>query len=137
MPDRDIAVFFYGLFMDADELRRKGFRPARVRRARVRGFALRIGQRATLVPEPTGCVHGVLMELPHAEVDRLYSEPGVQAYRPEAVLAEGVDGEAVPALCFNLPEAPDPTESNAEYAARLRELGRRLELPSDYVEGIA
>lgn len=137
MPDRDIAVFFYGLFMDADALRRKGFRPVRVRRARVRGFALRIGQRATLVPEPTGCVHGVLMELPHAEVDRLYSEPGVQAYRPEAVLAEGVDGAVVPALCFNLPEAPDPAETNAEYAAKLRELGRRLELPADYVESIA
>ena len=77
MPRR-IAVFFYGLFMDADILRSKAIDPAGPRRASVSGFALRIGQRATLVPDPDGRAHGVLMELQHEEIDRLYADPSVQ-----------------------------------------------------------
>jgi len=44
-------------------------------RARVPGFALRIGQRATLVPDPKAHVYGVLMELSHDEIERVYAEP--------------------------------------------------------------
>jgi len=31
---------------------------------------------------------------------------------------------------------PSPEEANSDYAAKLRDLARRLELPSDYVERI-
>ena len=136
MPAQQIAVFFYGLFMDAELLRAKGAHPVNPRLASVPGFALRIGQRATLVPAPDARVHGMLMELTHAEIDQLYSEPSVRAYRPEAVLAEPGDGSRVPALCFNLTVPPAPEEANPEYAAKLRELARRLGLPSAYVESI-
>jgi hypothetical protein len=76
------------------------------------------------------------MELTHDEIERLYSEASVRAYRPEAVLCELVDGSRVPALCFNLVVPPAPEEVNSEYAAKLRDLARRLGLPSDYVESI-
>jgi Gamma-glutamyl cyclotransferase, AIG2-like len=135
MPRR-IAVFFYGLFMDADILRSKAIDPAGPRRASVSGFALRIGQRATLVPDPDGRAHGVLMELQHEEIDRLYADPSVQMYRPEAVVAEIGDGSRIAALCFNLPVAPGPDERNEGYAAKLRDLARRLHLPDDYIERI-
>jgi hypothetical protein len=46
----DIGVFFYGLFMDADLLRARGAVPTDVQHASIRGFSLRIGARATLVP---------------------------------------------------------------------------------------
>lgn len=46
MQDRRIAVFFYGLFMDAQMLRERGLQPQAERRARLDGFALRIGKRA-------------------------------------------------------------------------------------------
>jgi hypothetical protein len=49
---RRIRVFFYGPFMDEELLRAKGVQPANPRQACVRGFALRIGERATL-PSPT------------------------------------------------------------------------------------
>ena len=42
------SVFFYGLFMDADVLRQKGVDPRGFRLARVEGYGLRIGERATL-----------------------------------------------------------------------------------------
>jgi hypothetical protein len=55
-------------------------------------MALQISQRATLVPAPDGRVFGFVMDLAHSEVDRLYAEPSVAAYRPEAVMVELMDG---------------------------------------------
>jgi Gamma-glutamyl cyclotransferase, AIG2-like len=136
MAPRRIEVFFYGLFMDAGLLRTKGADPVNVRCACVPGFALRIGQRATLLSRPGARAYGILMELTHAEIEKLYSEASVSAYRPEAVLCELADGSHVPAMCFNLVAPPAPEEANAEYAAKLRDLARRLGLPADYVDGI-
>ncbi len=136
MSPRRIEVFFYGLFMDAEILRAKGTHPVNIRRACVAGFALRIGQRATLVSRREARAYGILMELSHDEIDQLYSEASVRAYRPEAVIAELVDGSRVPALCFNLVVPPAPEEANSDYATKLRELARRLELPSEYIQTI-
>lgn len=137
MTSRRINVIFYGLFMDEDLLLAKGVQPTRSRQACVPGFALRIGQRATLVPVSDARAYGVLMELSHEEIERLYAEPSVRMYRPEAVIAELADGAHVPALCFNLQVAPQPGESNEAYAQKLRALARRLGLPADYVDRIA
>jgi hypothetical protein len=136
MPSRRIDVFFYGLFMDADLLRAKGVHPTNPRLVCLLGFALRIGQRATLIPDPDSRVYGLVMQLSHDEIERLYAEPGVQMYRPEAVIAELTDGTRIPALCFNLPVPPGPDEINKEYAQELRDLALRLGLPADYVDRI-
>ena len=129
-------MFFYGLFMDAGSLRARGAEPVGIRVASVPGFALRVGHRATLVPAAGDRAYGVVMELAHDEIERLYADPSVQAYRPEAVLAELADGTRVPALCYNLVVPPSPGEADPEYAAKLRDLARRLELPADYVARI-
>jgi Gamma-glutamyl cyclotransferase, AIG2-like len=133
---RRVDVFFYGLFMDADALRAKGLDPIDIRQARVRGMALRLGDRATLIPASAGCVHGMLMALSHAEIDQLYAEPSVSAYRPEPLLATLANGTSVPALCFNLPTPPRTDEAKPEYATRLKAVARRLGLPESYVESI-
>ncbi len=134
---RRVSVFFYGLFMDAEALRARGVDPVNPRRGSVPGFALRVGERATLVPDPGGRAHGVLVDLSHDEIDRLYAESSVRVYRPEAVIAELDNAVRVPALCFNLPVPPRPGEANEEYARTLRDLARRLGLPAEYVDGIA
>jgi hypothetical protein len=134
--ERRVEVFFYGLFMDADALREKGFHPADARQASVADLALHLGERATLVPERGGCVHGMVMSLAHAELDRLYAEPSVAAYRPEPVLASLRDGGIVAALCFNLPAVPAGVRSNPEYAARLRIAAKRMGLPDTYIANI-
>ena len=132
---RRVTAFFYGLFMDPEALEAKGFKPMNVRRACVERFALKIGDRATLVPDQNGCVHGTIASLTHDEIDRLYSEPSVAAYRPEPVLARLEDGTAEVALCFNLPTAPQG-KTNSDYAAALRAVARRLGLPDAYIESI-
>jgi len=136
MDQRRLDVFFYGLFMDDQLLDGKGIRPVDIRLAAVPGFVLRIGARAALVPAPGSEVHGVLMKLTHADIEKLYSEAGVQAYRPEPVFAVPRNGATVAALCYNLPEPPSPDERNPEYASKLRSLAQRLGLPGDYVASI-
>lgn len=133
---RTIEVFFYGLFMNEDLLRAKGMSATKMRRATVANFELRIGNRATLVPEKSSRVFGMVASLSHSELERLYSEPSVQVYRPEALLAQIENGETIAALCFNLVDPPTPNERNPEYAAKLRALAERLKFPPDYVASI-
>jgi hypothetical protein len=133
---RRIDIFFYGLFMDDALLREKGLNPVNRRVAFVENFSLLIGARATLVPRPSQTVHGVLFSLTHAEVDALYGEASVSAYRPEAVFAQLADGSIIPALCFNLPVPPSAEERNPQYAQKLRELAERIGLPQSYVSSI-
>ncbi len=136
MTDRRIDGFFYGLFMGSDILAQSQVTPNNPRRAYVDGFALRIGRRATLWPSSGARAYGVVYALTHDELDRLYTAPGLEAYRPEAVLAHCMAGERLVALCFNLPEPPAPNEANEDYAARLRAILRELNFPADYVDSI-
>jgi len=133
---RKINVFFYGLFMDEALLRAKGILSPNLRVASVPGFQLRIGNRATLVPVPEERVFGVVASLSHSELEQLYSEPSVQAYKPEAILAYLLNGESLAVLCFNLLELPTDDEHNPEYAAKLRALATQLQFPLDYVSSI-
>jgi len=136
MSPRQIDGFFYGLFMDAEVLREAGAQPSKLRRAYVTDFELRIGQRATLVPSPGARAYGMLIALTHAELERLYSAPGLEVYRPEAVIAHPFEGEPAPALCYNLIHAPEPHERNPEYAMRLQRVLRNLGFPVEYVESV-
>jgi len=122
--------------MDEELLRAKGLRPEGAELAAVDGFALRIGQRAALVPISGSRVHGLIFSLTLSELDRLYSEPSIQAYKPQAVLAQLASGGVIAALCYNLPQPPSPTERNPEYAAKLREVARKIGLPSEYVASL-
>jgi len=137
MSVRPISVFFYGLFMDHELLRAAGIQPSPLRVARLPEYALKIEERATLLPAVGHTAYGVLTTLTHPELERLYSGPGLDAYRPEAVLVHSADGPPVPALCFNLLITPQPHERNPDYADKLRALAMRLELPREYVATIA
>ena len=136
MTPRQIDAFFYGLFMDAAVLRQAGAKPSNFRRAHVADFALRIGQRATLVPSPGARAYGMLVSLTHAELEQLYGAPGLEAYRPEAVLAHASEGGTVSALCYNLVQAPEPHERNPEYAKRLRSVLENLGFPAEYIASV-
>ena len=136
MSDRRIDGFFYGLFMDSDILRDNQVAAVNPRRAYVDGYALRIGRRATLVPASGARAYGMVFALTHDELGRLYSAPGLEQYRAEAILARSLDGETFPALCYNLQETPEVGETDPEYVARLRAALSRLGFPPDYVTSV-
>jgi hypothetical protein len=133
---RYAAVFFYGLFMDENLLRAKGLHPRDAELASVDGFALRIGQRAALVATAGSRVHGLVMSVPLDELERLYSEPSVQAYQPQALLAELAGGGTIAALCYNLPQPPAATDRNPEYVAKLRAVAEKVGLPPEYIASL-
>jgi len=72
----------------------------------------------------------------HCEVARLYAAPGLQHYLPEAVLAHTLEGQDVPALCYNLAEPPSASERNPAYAAQLKAVLQALGFPDAYIASI-
>jgi hypothetical protein len=133
--NNSIDVFFYGLFMDPAALRAQGLDPRGLRKARVSDMALQLGNRATLVRQVGAAAHGIIMTLTKAELELLYSDPSVAAYRPEPVTAECADGTTVEALCYNL-QFPDRAGANPDYAIKLRIVARRMGLPAQYIASI-
>lgn len=137
MLHKPVDGFFYGLFMEADLLRKLGVDPVNPRRAFVDDYQLLIGERATLTPSSGSRVYGMAFELKQEELDVLYSTPGLEAYRPVNITAQDMNGSAFSALCYVLPAGLLDGESNPEYATQLREVLGRLEFPAEYIESIS
>lgn len=131
-----VNVFFYGLFMDAELLQSKGAVPKNQISAHLKGYCIRIGNRATLIPEANKSVYGILMSLTHKEIDMLYAEESLKAYRPEPIIVHTKDERTLPALCFNLIEPPAAHERNEEYVRKLKLVAIKCNLPEEYVNSI-
>ena len=136
MPLRHATGFFYGLFMDEAVLAEAGVAARNPKMAYVEDFGLRVGCRATLVPELGARAYGMLYDLTHEELGKLYGVPGLKDYRPEAVEAHLLEGGRRPALCYNLLDAPAPGKANEAYAERLRGALERLGFPVDYIASV-
>ncbi len=130
-----MKVFFYGLFMDEGLLAAKGIEPTTARAGLVDAYALRIGERATLLHHPGGRAYGVLMEIASSDVSELYSEESVADYLPEVVTVELEDGTRTEATCFNLPR-DKITGTNKDYAKALLDLATRQGFPDSYLDQI-
>jgi hypothetical protein len=130
-----VRVFFYGLFMDERLLAKKGIEPSEVSLGFVGGYALRIGERATLVHRPDSHAYGAMMDVAPIEVTELYAEDSVADYLPETVIVELMDGTQVEAICYILP-GDKVTGTNKEYAESLLEVATRLDFPDSYLDQI-
>jgi hypothetical protein len=135
MNAEEVAVFFYGLFMDESLLASRGISPSRATVGYVDGYGLRIGRRATLVPDETNRAYGVLMTMRAEDVRALYSEESVADYVSESVSVVLPDGTLESAVCYNLPERK-LEGTNSQYANSLLILAGKLRLPSDYLQQI-
>ena len=135
MDTDQVAVFFYGLFMDESLLVSKGFSPFGTMIGYVDGYGLRIGRRATLVPDPQQRAYGVVMTMRAEDVSTLYSEESVADYVAEAVAVVLPDGTLKSAVCYNLPEKK-LEGTNPQYASSLLALAGRLGLPGEHLRQI-
>jgi hypothetical protein len=133
--DKTTRVFFYGLFMDESHLASKGIRPHASRSGYVEGFCLRIGERATLIPEPNSRAYGLLMEMAEADVTVLYSDQTLRDYIAEPVLVHLANDTPLAAVCYNLPAAK-LTGRNPQYATALLALATKLGMPDHYLAHI-
>lgn len=130
-----MITFFYGLFMDVDILAKQAIAPESFRIGWVHDFAIRIGERATLVPHKGGQVYGTLMDISSLKVTALYEEKSVADYIPEKLRVVAEDGVEVEAMCYNLPPAKIAGE-NKEYAKKLLEVAETLGFPASYTQHI-
>lgn len=128
-------VFFYGLFMDPDLLRSEGYNPGPLQIAKLNNYHLKLGTRATLVPDPAGEAWGTIMSLPPEELDALYSAPSVADYQPTAVkcITEN-DLEAKADVYILNPDDPLEPPADATYARKLLTIAEKVGLPLKYLQ---
>jgi hypothetical protein len=135
MSTNELSVFFYGLFMDESLLASKGVHATEATIGYVDGYSLRIGERATLLPEAHSRAYGVLMKVAAEDLAALYSEQSVADYVAETVIVTLPGDVEVSAVCYNLPAAK-LLGTNPEYARALLALAARLGLPSGHLRQI-
>jgi hypothetical protein len=126
-------VFFYGLFMDAELLLRKGLNPVAPEPAQLSGYGLRIGARATLEKSASEIVYGALVRLSDKDLKLLYGEASVADYVPQKVVATSFNGREIRAICYLLP-IDKLSGRNRGYAASLAITASKLGLPEEYVK---
>ncbi len=135
MSTNETTVFFYGLFMDGSLLASKGVNAGQPTMGYLDGYGLRIGERATLLPDANSRAYGVVMTVASRDLETLYSEPSVADYIAEPVAVTVPTDTQVSAVCYNLP-ADKLVGTNPEYAAALLELASRLGFPDTYLAHI-
>lgn len=123
--------------MDAGLLRSMGLRPQVVGPARLCGYQIRIGERASLIRAIGSASYGVLIDFPEEDASALYSRPEVEGYQPEFVEVGLLNDESRQRVsCYLLPQDMIGSDRNMEYAAKLAALVRELGLPAEYAREI-
>ena len=130
-----MEVFFYGLFMDRTILLKNGINPSNPRKGYLNDYALKIGNRASLIPCKNEKSYGIVMTVDKDAIDTLYAEASVADYIPEEVTIITNTGNYIPAICYNLPSEL-LTGTNEFYAISLYKLAKKEGFPDDYLEKI-
>ena len=136
-PERRVWTFFYGSFMNPNVLAQAEVHPTAPQRGRLDGWDIEIRPRATLVPSNERCVYGILAQVSHPELDRLYAKDwfGFGTYLPEAVIVSDGEGKHVSAICYIAwsMEGGKPTD---EYLQKILSTAVVHEFPDWYIERI-
>ena len=115
--------------MDEDILKSKGIVIRNKRSAYVDGYALRIGNLATLMRSEDSRAYGMVYKMTYKEIYSLYEGAGLDTYITEALLCTLSDGSKIAVMCKNLSEAPKEDESNDTYFSKLGSCMKRYGLP--------
>ncbi|MEP0987845.1 gamma-glutamylcyclotransferase family protein [Ekhidna sp.] len=128
-------IFFYGLFMDTSILEKNGLRPSNPRKGWLHDYALKIGNRASLIPSAGQKSYGMVMTVDDEAAQKLYRAPSVADYIPEEVQVVTDADETITTICYNLP-AESLTGTNTAYAKSLLQLAEKLDFPHHYLAHI-
>ena len=134
-----MEVFFYGLFMDGNILLKNGIKPSNPRKGYLNDYALKIGNRASLIPCKDEKAYGIVMTIDNDAVHNLYAEASVADYIPKEVniitIPTTGKNDSITATCYNLPSEL-LTGTNEFYALSLYKLAKQQGFPDDYLEKI-
>jgi len=121
--------------MDESLLAARGVCINAVKIGYVENYALRIGARATLVPDAGSRAYGLVAEIDPVDVAALYAQESVSDYVAEQVVVQLDAENETTAQCYNLPAAR-LEGTNPEYAAALLALATELAFPDSYLKRI-
>jgi AIG2 family protein len=136
MNEPQVAVFFYGSYMNLRVLAEVHVIPSHVETAKLSGFDIEIRPLANLVRSDGRCVYGLLTTATHAELDRLYAHARNVlggTYLPHPVVVETQDGKVTPALCYIAASLEVASASNG-YIDRIVKPARDHGFPTHYIE---
>ena len=129
------SIFFYGLFMDENLLKKKGLNPSKPTVGYLNGYSLEIGERATLFKSDNEFTYGTIMNITEEEISNLYSDASVTDYVPEKVMITTLDNENVEAVVYNL-QLEKLKGKNSEYAKSLLKVAQNYGFPNSYLDKI-
>ena len=130
-----MRVFFYGLFMDVEILKKAGINAKDIDQAYLLDHKLLIGERASLLPSQGDRSYGLIMSVNDEKLTELYAEESVRDYLPHTLVVYSKDNGAEKVICYLL-EEDSLKGSNPVYAKRLFELSSRLKFPDNYLRSI-
>ncbi len=136
MAEPRVWVFFYGSYMNFGVLREVNLIPPQWQVATLAGFDISIRPRANLIPSDQRHVYGILTTATHSELQRLYAHAKDvlgETYLPQAVLAEGRDGNWRPALCYIAPNM-EQRPATRDYVDRIVAPANEFGFPRWYIE---
>ena len=109
--------------MDAAILLKNGIKPSNPRRGYLNDYALKIGNRASLIPCKNERSYGIVITVDDDAIHHLYAEASVADYVPEEVNIITNTNDSVMATCYNLPSEL-LTGTNESYAISLYKLAK-------------
>ena len=121
--------------MDVTILLKNGIKPSNPRRGYLNDYALKIGNRASLIPCKNEKSYGIVMTIDSDAIHNLYAEASVADYIPEEVNIITNTNDSITATCYNLP-SESLTGINELYAISLYKLAKQEGFPDDYLEKI-
>lgn len=127
--------FFYGGLINPEVMTRLGMKPTGQEVATLPGFGLRIAPLVNLVPDSGSVVYGLLLELTHDELHKVYSQLKA-TYLPQPVIALTLDGRARAALCYVVSDMVED-QAEADHILPLLKAAQDLEFPDWYLAKIS
>lgn len=135
MTDYKVWVFFYGSFINLDVLKAVEVYPENVEVGRSTGYDIVIQPLANLIRSDGTHVYGILAQVTHDELGRLYiyaQDALGGVYLPEAVLVDRDAASPRPALCY-IAHDMEPAPATADYVERIVKPARQLGFPDSYI----
>lgn len=135
MIEKSVKVFFYGSYINVNVLKEVNINLKTWEVAKLSGYDIKIEPRANLILSDQYCVYGIITQITHNELSRLYTHAKDilgETYLPEAVLVETKDNKLLPALCYIAPEMLAKPASN-DYIDRIVNPSKEYGFPHWYI----
>ncbi len=109
-----------------------GFVTEKIDVARLSGYDICLDPHANIFKRPFASVYGIVVNVTHEDLNRMYGATGVGAFLPEAVLVDTLNDRYLPALCY-MPSKRNDEKPDQAYLLRLIEAATFRALPTEYI----